>query len=455
MSKIRKDRREFLKVSSAVAAASTVVPYFSAPSPAKATPFRQTERPLLGCIGTGSRWNAVGPNAMAFADCVAVCDADANHRSRAKQRVNDIQGRDVEEHEDYRRILDRKDIDVVTIVTPDHWHTKIAIEAMQAGKDVYCEKPLTLTIDEGKQIIKVLKETGRVFQVGTQQRSEMGLRFLQAVALIQNGRIGEVTKATCAIGGAPASGPIPVAEVPKGLNWDLWLGQAPAVDYRNANGKTRCHYEFRWWYEYSGGKMTDWGAHHVDIAQWGMGLDTTGPSLVQGTAEHPMPFKDGYPTKDDQYNTATKFNIICKFDSGQEIVIRDTANDLGFDNGILFEGTEGRLFVNRGKITGRAVEELNDKPLPEDAMVKAYKGKKPGGGNAHMRNFFECIESREQPISDVMTHHRAMTTCHLANIAIRLDRPIRFDPVSEHIIGDEEAQSWERREQRAGFEIKV
>ena len=147
--------------------------------------------------------------------------------------------------------------------------------------------------------------------------------------------------------------------------------------------------------------MTDWGAHHLDIAHWGMGFDNTGPTSVAGEAVHPVPYKDGYPTQDNQYNTATQFNISCQFDGGKEIIIRDRAKDLGFDNGILFEGTRGRLFVNRGKITGKAVEELKDRPLPEDALVKVYKGKQPGGGNAHMRNFFECIASREQPISDV------------------------------------------------------
>ncbi|MFN9294751.1 MAG: Gfo/Idh/MocA family oxidoreductase, partial [Planctomyces sp.] len=138
------------------------------------------------------------------------------------------------------------------IVTPDHWHSKIAIEALRAGKDVYCEKPLTLTIDEGKQIRKVLEETKRVFQVGTQQRSEMALRFLHAVAMVREGRIGELKTVTCAIGGAPSSGEIPVAEVPKELNWDMWLGQAPLTDYRfkatnGRYGNSRCHYEFRWW----------------------------------------------------------------------------------------------------------------------------------------------------------------------------------------------------------------
>ncbi|MCA9104223.1 MAG: gfo/Idh/MocA family oxidoreductase, partial [Planctomycetales bacterium] len=298
-------------------------------------------------------------------------------------------------------------------------------------------------------------ETGRVFQVGTQQRSEMGRMFLNAVAIIRDGRIGDIQKTTVAIGGAPTSGPIPVVDVPAELDWNQWLGQAPFVDYRAGNGKTRCHYEFRWWYEYSGGKMTDWGAHHVDIAQWGMQLDHTGPVSVDGQGEHPVPFENGVPMQDDQYNTATKFTVSCKFAGGQELLIRDRADDLGFDNGILFEGTEGRIFVNRGKLTGRAVEELKDRPLSEEILLEVYKGKRPQGGNAHMQNFFECIETREQPISDVYTHHRAMTTCHLANIAIRLGRPLKWNPETQHIEGDDDAAAWERRQQREGFEIDV
>ena len=309
------NRREFLKSTAAGAAVAGATPFWfstesDAEDKAKKSP---NERLILGCIGTGSRWNAVGPNAMQFSDCVAVCDADANHAGRAKERVERSQRRKglktkVAVHEDYRKILDRSDVDVVTIVTPDHWHTKIAIEAMQAGKDVYCEKPLTLTIDEGKQIIEVLKKTKRVFQVGTQQRSEMGLKFLTAVGLLRDGRIGDLKRAVVAIGGAPTSGPIPKAPVPKGLNWDLWLGQTPKVDYRfkraGRRGNSRCHYEFRWWYEYSGGKMTDWGAHHVDIAQWGFDQlgEGQGPvEIVPVMAKHPVDLKDGMPVQDDRY----------------------------------------------------------------------------------------------------------------------------------------------------------
>jgi predicted dehydrogenase len=419
---------------------------------------KPNERPVLGCIGTGSRWGAVGPNAMKLSDCVAVCDVDANHAGRGQERAKGIQSKkgkagEVAVYEDYRKILDRKDIDIVTIVTPDHWHSKIAIEAMQAGKDVYCEKPLTLTIDEGKQIVKVLKETGRVFQVGTQQRSEMGSRFLNALAIVNEGRLGKLTSVQCAIGGSPTSGVIPKTPVPTGLNWDMWLGQTPVVDYRSKGRNSRCHYEFRWWYEYSGGKMTDWGAHHVDIAAWGLLLNGQGASptsINPKKSVHPVPFKNGHPTDDSQYNAATGFLVECGFPKGAKLTIRhDTSN------GILFEGTKGRIFVSRGKLAGRAVDELKTDPLPGDAVAKLYGGKGPARSNAHMTNFMESVVSRKQPVSDVYSHHKALSICHLANIAIRLDRKLKWDPKIEQIVGDKDANSWLGREQRKGYEIKV
>lgn len=452
----QRTRRRFLKDSAGAIAATVAAPYFFTGAKSIADDAKSAssnDRPIVGCIGTGDRWNGVGPAAMEFGDVAAVCDVDRQHAEKGQRVVKERQSRDVEAFEDYRRVLDRKDIDVVTIVTPDHWHSKIAIEAMQAGKDVYCEKPLTLTIDEGKQIIKVLKETGRVFQVGTQQRSEMDLRFLKAVAIAKEGRLGKIQRVQCAIGGADTSGPIPKAEVPSHLNWEMWLGQAPLAEYRFKPregwkyGHSRCHYEFRWWYEYSGGKMTDWGAHHVDIAQWAIGMDESGPISIEGTAKHPVELKNGHPTDDSQYNTATEFLITCKFPNDVEMVIRHDT-----DNGILIEGDKGRIFVSRGSLKGAPVEALADNPLPEDAIRRLYKGKEPGN---HMRNFFECIKTREQPISDVFTHHRAMTTCHLANIAIRLGRPLKWDPQREQIVGDDEANGWLRREQRKGYEINV
>lgn len=455
-------RRDFLKSGTLAAAAGATMPYWFSTkmSLAEAAAKSPNERLTVGCIGTGSRWNAVGPAAFNFADCVAVADVDANHANAGKAKVVDIhkkKGRptEVDVYEDYQKILERDDIDIVTIVTPDHWHSKIAIEAMQAGKDVYCEKPLTLTIHEGKQIIKVLNDTKRVFQVGTQQRTEMGQRFLQAIAMIRDGRIGDVKKVTCDIGASTDSGEIPVAEVPQGLNWEKWLGQTPVVDFRfkpgGRWGNSRCHYEFRWWYEYSGGKMTDWGAHHVDIAQWA--IEQNGPgqgpvSVEPLMSKHPVPFKDGMPQLADRYNAATEFDVKVVFKNGVEMHIVSQSKD---GNGILFEGTKGRFHVSRGATKGKPFELLKDQPLPEDAIEKIYGGKP----TSHMENFIQCVHSRKTPISDVWSHHRAMTTCHLANIAIRLDKTLAWDAENEEITNDSIARGMQQREQRKGYEINV
>ena len=429
MSSDSQNRRQFLHKSAATAAAGLTAPYwFSAERALAADNQSKNDRPLVGCIGTGDRWKGLFKGVLPHGDIVAVADVDRTHAETGKE----LSGGKADIYEDYRKLLDRKDIDVVTIVTPDHWHTKIAIDAMKAGKDVYCEKPLTLTIDEGKLICKVAKETGRVFQVGTQQRTEMSRRFLTAIAMIRDGRIGKVTKATCAIGEAPTGGPFEPMPVPPELNWEMWLGQAPLADYT----KNRCHYEFRWWYEYSGGKLTDWGAHHVDIATWAIGADPSGPISVEGQAKH--------PNVPNGYNTATEFLVTCKYKDGTDLIIRHDT-----ENGITFEGDKGTFFVSRGSLTGKPVEELKDHTLPEGAVEKLYGGKPTG----HMANFFQCVKSRKQPISDVFSHHRSITTCHLANIAIRLGRKLNWDPDAEQIVGDSEAQSWQSRAQRKGYEI--
>jgi len=398
---------------------------------------------------------------MEFANAVALCEVDRAHldaaadSSKSKNAGKGFKG-DISLHEDYREVLHNQDIDVVTIVTPDHWHTKIAIEAMKAGKDVYCEKPLTLTIEEGKQICQVARETGRVFQVGTQQRTEMNQRFLKAIAIARAGRLGKVKKITCVINGVSPSGPIPAVEPPATLNWDMWLGQAPMTEYRFKQddskwGKSNCHYEFRWWYQYSGGKMTDWGAHHVDIAQWLIDQtgDGQGPISIEPVmVEHPVPLDShGNPTKDDQYNVATKFLVRCTFPND---VVVDIASE--GRNGLLIEGTQGRIFVSRGDLEGSPVEDLEKNPLPKDAIEAIYNGKRP---TSHMANFFECVDSRKLPISDVFSHHRSLTTCHLANIAVRLGRTIKWDPAAEQIIGDDQARSMQGRKQREGYEIRV
>ena len=216
---------------------------------------------------------------------------------------------------------------------------------------------------------------------------------------------------------------------------------------------SRTHYEFRWWYEYSGGKMTDWGAHHVDIASWALGMDELGPVSVEpvpGTVVHPCPLDaNGNPTRDDMYNAATAFDVKVMYGDGVELHIVSQSKD---GNGILFEGTEGRFHVSRGGMKGAPADDLATNPISEEMITKLYKGKKPGN---HMGNFIECVKTRDQPISDVYSHHRAMTTCHLANIAIRLDRKLIWDPNLETIVGDDVARSMLGREQRKGYEINV
>lgn len=432
-------RRDFLQVCG-VAAGAMMVPSGRTMADETKSP---NARPRVGCIGNGGMGRGDANAAKQYGDIVAVCDVDRQHAESANK---DIARGKAEIFGDYRKLLDRKDIDVVTVSTPDHWHTKITVDAMRSGKDVYCQKPLTLTIDEGKLLCRVTKETGRVLQVGTQQRSEDNHMFLKAVAMVQGGRIGKVKRVTCAIGGGPQGGPFSKVQSPSQLNWNAWLGQTPTVDYI----KERCHGTFRWWYEYSGGKLTDWGAHHVDIAQWALGMDDSGPTSIHVvSAKHPVKMDKGMPTVNDQYNTAMSFDIHCQFANGVELVIRDNAPDLGFDNGILFEGEQGKFFVNRSKLTGEPVDALKTKPIDPAVLVKLRKGKRL---DSHMGNFMECVRDRAVPVSDVWSHHRALSTCHLANIAIRLGRDLKWDPVTEQIVGDADANAWLGRKQRSGFE---
>ncbi len=446
MSLPKSNRRDFVRGLTAATAAAMVLP-----TSQRAWGFQSAnDRPVFATIGLRNQGWTITSKSFKFADFAALADVDANVLGSNVEKVEKAQKKKPDSYKDYRKVLDRKDIDAVMIATPDHWHTKIAIEAMLAGKDVYCEKPLTLTIDEGKLIEKYVKQTGRVFQVGTMQRTELDQRFLQAIAIIRDGRIGTVKKVTCAIDGMEASPVIPETAVPEGLDWDFWLGPAPKVSYRSlpqlregyGGGVplfSNCHYSFRNWHEYSGGKLTDWGAHHVDIACWALGATDTGPSKVTPVEyKLPVEYKNGHPTVSDQYNAATKFTIRVDMPGGVEMIITSEG-----DNGILFEGTKGRFFVNRGKITGKPVEELKDKPLPEDAIEKVYGGKV---SENHTANFIEGMRARKQPISDVWSHNRMLEICHLSNIAMRLGREVKWDPTKREIIGDEQANSFLSRE---------
>jgi predicted dehydrogenase len=395
----------------------------------------KVERLGIASIGMRYQGSVITEKARLFGDIVAIADVDRHVREQARASF----GSTPRIFEDYREMLDREDVDVVLIGAPDHWHAKMLIDAVRSGKHVYCEKPLTLTIDEGRVLRDTVGHSNRVVQVGTWQRSDS--RFRLAVELVRQGRLGRLQKVTCTTNKNPTGGPFDTAPVPSHFNWDLWQGQTPDVPYI----PERSHYTFRWWYEYSGGKMTDWGAHHIDIAQWA--IDSL-PVEIDGKAT--------LPTVENGYNVAKDFSATIKYANGVELKVADEGR-----RGILFEGDKGRIFVNRGSVTGVPVDKLETAPLPREEFT-AYdfdnleRPERAGKLDAiinHMGNFFDCIESGRQTISDLESQHRSVSTCHLANISMRLGRPLAWDHEREVFVDDAEADTYLRREQRRGFEV--
>ena len=413
-------RREFLKGSAAVAGAAfawpTIVPssVFGAGAP--------SERITMGCIGVG---NQGGGNMKGFigkkGDCqvVAVCDVDADHREKARETP----GLDAKSsYNDFRDLLARDDIDAVSIAAPDHWHVPISIAAVRAGKDVFCEKPLTLTIAEGRILVDEVKRYGRVFQTGSQQRS--GSEFRKACELVVNGRIGKLHTMTVQIPGnnrncEPTWTPEPV---PAGFDYDMWLGPAPWEPYH----KQRCHYEFRFLLDYSGGQMTNWGAHYLDIAQWGNQADSTGPVEIKGKGEFPAT---------GLFTTATKADIEYTYANGVKLVLTTGGGSTRF------EGSEGWVFVTRGKLDAEPKSLVTSTIAPDE--IHLYNS------NDHKQDFLDCIKTRKDPICNAEVGHRSSTVCHLGNIAMLLDRPLKWDPQKEQFIGDDEANRMRQRPARA------
>ncbi|MCO8121741.1 Gfo/Idh/MocA family oxidoreductase [Stieleria sp. TO1_6] len=430
----RLNRRELAAGVSAVAATAMLLrPHSSVAADIK--PRAKVERLGVGTIGLRYQGSVITHEAAKYGDVVALADVDRNVREQARASF----GSTPRIFEDYQDLLKRPDVDVVLIGAPDHWHSKMLIDTVRAGKDVYCEKPLTLTIDEGKVLRDVVGSSDRVVQVGTWQRSDH--RFRLAVEMVRGGRIGKLRKVTCATSKNPTGGPFATAPVPSHFNWNLWQGQTPDVPYI----PERSHYTFRWWYEYSGGKVTDWGAHHIDIAQWA--IDSY-PVQIASQAK--------FPQVTDGFNVASDFAATFQYANGVELEINDTGR-----SGILFEGDAGRLFVNRGTLAGVAVDQLATKPLPRESFA-LYDGdnldrpERVGKIDAitnHMGNLFDCIESRGVPISDLESQHRSVTTCHLANLSMRVGRTLQWDPETEQIIGDPEAAAMQSRPQRSGFEV--
>lgn len=459
------NRRGFLRSSAMVVAAGAAVPYWFTGQDAKAVEnTSKNDRPHIGAIGLGSRGTHDAAWAAKFGEIVAVCDVDQQHAANARAAF----GGKAEVFEDYRKLLERKDIDIIINGTPDHWHTAINIAACKAGKDVYAEKPLTLTIDEGNILNKVVEETGRIVQVGTMQRSER--QFQTAVELVRNGRIGKLKQVWVALPYfTTKGGPFPKQPVPSHLNWDMYQGQSPEHDYI----PQRTHRVFRAWYEYSGGIITDWGNHHLDIAHWGMDCDLSGPTSVDARGLFPNPKGPEY------YNTPDRFFSRLQYPNGVEVLCFTSMNErlrwvefgdhentsdqqsewlFGKDapdeiktferNGIMFIGENGRFLVNRGGIYGKPVEELKENPLPDDAW-RVYTS------DDHMATFFECVKTRRQPNATVQIEHRTVTACHLINLSIRLNRKLTWDPENQQIVGDDEARSMQSRPQRSGYEIAV
>lgn len=402
---------------------------------AQEKPRALNERLGVGAIGLRYQGSVITHKAQLYGDVVALSDVDQHVREQGRAAF----GSTPRIFEDYRDMIKRPDVDVVLIGTPDHWHTKMIIDACRAGKDVYCEKPLTLTIDEGKLLTKVVKETGRVVQVGSWQRSDS--RFRLAVEMVRGGRIGKLQKVDVVLGKNKLGGPFGKRPVPKHFNWDLWQGQTPDMPYI----PERSHYTFRWWYEYSGGQMTDWGAHHLDIAQWAI---NSNPVDINATAK--------YPTVKDGFNVAIDFHATYRYENGVVMNVADSGR-----NGIMFTGTEGRIFVNRGVVQGKPVEDLASTPFKRDdfAVYDFDNGTRPERAGKldaiinHMGNFFDCIQSRRKPISDVESQHRSVSTCHLGNIAMRVGRPVKWDPEKQIFPDNAAANALLSRPQRTGFEV--
>jgi len=465
------NRRQFLKVSTAVLAAYT----FTAQT-AKAQESKN-DRPRVGVVGLGGMGQTDAGFAAEYGDIVALCDVNTAKIDAARKRLGGKVKENVATYQDYRKLLDRPDIDVIVQATTDHWHTKINLDALRSGRDVYGEKPFSLTIEEGKLLRKVVQETGRVFQLGTQQRSAKQFYdggphprpFQEAVELVRNGRVGTLKQVWVAIPYlSMKGGPFPEEPIPEGLNWDMFQGQSPMRPY-----SSKRYNPFRGWFDYCGSMAADWGNHHMDIAHWGMDTELTGPISVEGRGLWPNEGKAdcfdvpdrffarlqyangiemlfftslaarynyGWPTAPHSEMTPEQSDWMFGSDVSDEVKTCDR-------NGVMFIGDKGRIFVNRANVYGKPAEELAENPLPANAW-------RVRPSEVHMKNFFDCVKSRETPVAPAEIGHRSLTPCQLTVISMRLGgRKLQWNPDTEEIIGDPEAKAMQAREQRTPYTI--
>ncbi len=383
------------------------------------------EKIVLGVIGVGHMmYSSHVPHFLRMPEVklVAVCDVDRSRCEAGKRRVDEGYGNtDCTAYNDYRELLARDDIDAVACATPDHWHGSVILDTCKAGKDMYCEKPLTNTLREAKAVMDAVKASDIIFQTGSQQRSDSNFRY--ACELVRNGRIGKIERIEVGVGGPPRPCNLPGEEMEPGVDWDRWLGPAPMREYSSVLSPRGMHSHFPAWrgfQEYGGGGMTDWGAHHFDIAQWGLGMDESGPVEI-------IPPEDASRGRDVKYRYANGVEMIH-----------------GGRGGVTFFGTEGEIFVNRGKLESKP-EEVIKKPIGDDE-IHLYQS--PGGGHGgHRQDWINCVGSRKQPNCPIEVGARTVAVCHLGNIAYlhgeELDgKSLKWDPQKWAFVGNDVANQW-------------
>jgi predicted dehydrogenase len=435
-------RRNFLMRSAAVAGATISLPVivprsvFGSDAP--------SNRITVGFIGTGRMGQGDLREVLGFGtvQVLALCDVDAKRVKDARQivetryagQMRDGTYKGCATYGDFRDLIARDDIDVVMICTPDQWHAIPAIAAAKAGKDIFVQKPLTLTINEGRVLSDTIRRYSRVFQVGSQQRSDSIFRF--ACELVRNKRIGKLHTVKV---GLPPDTPTtiqPAMPVPEGLDYDMWLGPAPWAAYTEKRVHPQGSYDRPGWLcisDYGSGMITGWGSHHLDIAQWAMDTEHTGPVEIEGRGEF---FKEGL------WDVHGAFRIEYTYANGVKLICAD---DKTYTLGVLFEGTEGWVFVTRGKIDANPKSLLTSTITPTE--VQLYKS------NNHKANFFDCVKSRAETIAPVEVGHRSCSVCLLGEIAMRLGRKLKWNPQAERFIGDLQADCMLARPMRSPWHV--
>jgi predicted dehydrogenase len=392
-----------------------------------------SERITMGCIGVGSRGTG---NMRSFlgrseTQILAVCDVDKNNRDKAKKTIDDKYGNsDCKTYLDFREVISRDDIDALSLALPDHWHSIPAIMGARYGKDIYAEKPLARTIREGRAMVEAVTRYGRVWQTGSQQRSTGN--FHKACELVINGRIGKVAKVEVGLPTGRGGENTPVQPVPEGLDWDWWLGPAPWRPFTGF-GRNGPHWDWRWIMDYSGGQLTDWAGHHIDIAHWGLGLDRTGPIEIEGAGEYP---------RDGIYDTPTAYKFTCKYDNGVVITV---ANNKQIPQGTKWYGDKGWIYVNRGKLEADLKSVLDEVIGPNE--IHLYESRD------HHGNFLECVKSRKETIAPIEIGHRSISVGLLGEIAMLTEQKLKWDPEKEVFLNSDAANRLLSRPMRSPWHL--